>query len=608
MKTIKYRIIVFFLLIFSCSIYAQYIGGDSDGSTSETVSTVTCSTPPSFYPYFGGNADGSTIDTFENTTCPFPNHFYAYFGGNADGEAVETVENTVCGFPPQFYTYFGGINDGSAVDTTPSICAVNPPVANFTASLTAICVGQMVTFTDASSNQPFIWNWTFAGGSPSSSTAQNPVVTYNTAGTYEVKLVATNYNGSGTEIKANYITVSSYPNITSTVPASRCDAGFVTLQATSNVGTINWYANATGGTILATGTSFTTPSLANTTTYYVETVNGTCSSARTAVVATVNATPAIISTTPAVRCGSGTVVLQAVANSGTVQWFANATGGTALHTGSNYTTPSLTATTSYFVQVTENTCVSPRVEVIATINSQPTITSTTPASRCDSGTVTLQAVANNGILNWFATPTGGTSLATGSSFTTPIIANTTTYYVEAVNGNCISSRLPISATITNVSAPTGNSTQTFCNGTTVSQLVANGTNIIWYDASSGGNILQGTSLLVSGTTYYATQNNGNCESSARLAVTANLVACLSVNETEYKEIKLYPIPVVDVLNISNSNLISNVSIFDMSGKIIYSSKFNDKNIKINMSAFPAAGYLVIVRVNEESKSFKILKK
>jgi len=83
------------------------------------------------------------------------------------------------------------------------------PVAAFTASSTTIGVGQSVTFTDQSTNNPTSWSWTFESGTPATSTAQNPVVTYNTIGTWDVTLVAANAQGNDSEYKANYITVTS---------------------------------------------------------------------------------------------------------------------------------------------------------------------------------------------------------------------------------------------------------------------------------------------------------------------------------------------------------------------------------------------------------------
>lgn len=60
------------------------------------------------------------------------------------------------------------------------------------------------------------------------------------------------------------------------------------------------------------------------------------------------------------------------------------------------------------------------------------VVTTTPATRCGTGTVNLEATANSGAtINWYANPTGGSSLATGNTFTTPIISNTTSYYAAS---------------------------------------------------------------------------------------------------------------------------------------------------------------------------------
>ena len=77
------------------------------------------------------------------------------------------------------------------------------PVANFSANSTSILVGESISFTDNSSNSPTSWSWTFEGGSPSSSTSQNPTVTYNTEGSYDVTLTVSNADGSDSETKSN---------------------------------------------------------------------------------------------------------------------------------------------------------------------------------------------------------------------------------------------------------------------------------------------------------------------------------------------------------------------------------------------------------------------
>ena len=81
-----------------------------------------------------------------------------------------------------------------------------PPVAAFSGTPTSGDYPLAVQFTDASTNLPTSWSWTFGDGG--TSTAQNPGHTYTAAGTYTVSLIATNQYGSDTETKTGYITVT----------------------------------------------------------------------------------------------------------------------------------------------------------------------------------------------------------------------------------------------------------------------------------------------------------------------------------------------------------------------------------------------------------------
>lgn len=79
--------------------------------------------------------------------------------------------------------------------------------AEFEASNQIVCIGQEVQFTDYSFHKPSGWTWSFPGGTPSSSSEQNPTVVYNTPGTYEVVLTATDGVSSDTKTRTSYITV-----------------------------------------------------------------------------------------------------------------------------------------------------------------------------------------------------------------------------------------------------------------------------------------------------------------------------------------------------------------------------------------------------------------
>jgi gliding motility-associated-like protein len=144
--------------------------------------------------------------------------------------------------------------------------------------------------------------------------------------------------------------------------------------------------------------------------------------------------------TPTPICDSGIFTLQA-SSTETINWYDAASGGNLLGTGNSYVTPSINTSTPYYV---DYGCTN-RFAIIATVNTIPTITSAiTPVSRCGAGSVTLQANATIGIINWYATATGTTIEGTGTSFTIPNIATSATYYAEAFNNGCTNgNRVPV---------------------------------------------------------------------------------------------------------------------------------------------------------------------
>lgn len=101
-----------------------------------------------------------------------------------------------------------GTNDGFS-----NVCV---PVVDFSLDNALGCEGFEVTFQDESWNADvdgsWTWNWTFEGGTPATSTEQNPTVVYNTAGTYDVTLSITNSTGTESETMQNVIEVTPYGN------------------------------------------------------------------------------------------------------------------------------------------------------------------------------------------------------------------------------------------------------------------------------------------------------------------------------------------------------------------------------------------------------------
>ena len=142
--------------------------------------------------------------------------------------------------------------------------------------------------------------------------------------------------------------------------------------------------------------------------------------------------------------------------------------------------------------------------------ANPVITSTSSASRCGPGSVTLQATASPGgsVIKWYNQATGGNLLATGASYTTPVISSTTVYYVDATyNSTTSSPRTTVTATVQQPASATISYAGTpFCKWLTDPQNVTlTGTSGGTYSASpSGLNINSVTGAIVPGTSAAGT--------------------------------------------------------------------------------------------------------
>jgi gliding motility-associated-like protein len=225
-------------------------------------------------------------------------------------------------------------------------------------------------------------------------------------------------------------------------------------NSTSVIGTANSlnYTNTYNtGNLLNSAIDNTAPGVISSFKYYRASVrNGVCKTEYTAPIELeVIPTPLVTKVVPAERCGPGVVDLLAESNLGTPNWFEASTGGTAISTANNYTTPFLNRSTNYYAGAIFRGCVSfNRTTVLAKIKPIPSITSVINATNCGPGNLELSATASGGIINWFSDPNAGATLLTASKYMTPLISNTTTYYAEALLDGCISApRTPVLATI-----------------------------------------------------------------------------------------------------------------------------------------------------------------
>ena len=159
-------------------------------------------------------------------------------------------------------------------------------------------------------------------------------------------------------------------------------------------------------------------------------------------------------------------------------------------------------------------------------------------------------------------------------------------------------------------APLGDALQSFIGGQTLADIEVIGTNIQWYGSANGNDILPIATLLVDGTTYYASQTNAfNCESRLalpqRLAVTVQ--QSLSNDAFDLNGFKAYPNPVKDIFRISYVKEISSVAVYNLLGQEILNTKVNALSSDINLTSLSRGAYLVKVTVDGLTNTIKVIK-
>ncbi|HET6226794.1 MAG TPA: M4 family metallopeptidase [Bacteroidia bacterium] len=388
------------------------------------------------------------------------------------------------------------------------------PVSAFSADVTAACTLPVtVKFTNTSTNAS-TYTWDFGDGS-ATSTDKDPSHTYTKAGTYTVKLTSGGgscANATDDEIKTSYIVINGDPVAKDTV---RCGPGTLVLKA-DGAGTLNWYDSPSATTSLGTGSTFTTPSISNTTTYYVTSTTGA----------------------------------------------AGATGGPTDPTslGANGIYDNSTSRYLIFDVLSNTTLQSVDVKADAAGTRKIEL-------RNSSGTVITSKDVN--------VPVGLSTITLNFALTTG------TGYQLAINGT---------AATANLYRNTAGAAFPYTVGSAVK--------------------ITGTNYTDAGYYYYFYKwvlAGTPCVSKA-IPVVAKIDICTGVDNVDPSSISAYPNPARNFLAINSTENINAVLVVDMLGKVVMSDNASKKNnMQLNVESLPAGIYFVRINTASAQQTFKIVK-
>lgn len=311
--------------------------------------------------------------------------------------------------------------------------------------------------------------------------------TYNTVAT-AAQACNSNIGSYGeTEDYEVQLSCSAPPQPTAASPVNICEGSTATLTVSSTpVGTLNWYTSATGGAPVGTGSTYTTPALTSSTSYYVSDSASGCPSNRTQVDVNVNPLP-LVDLGPAISQCGGTATLDAGNPGDTYMW----------STGETTQTISVSMSGAYTATVTTTAGCSASGSVSVTIDpfSDAGTISSSASSVCEGGMVTLSSAGTSpGTLMWYEFDGNNYNfLGNGNGYTTAALtAGMYNFVAMITSGSCpadtSASMLMVTAdSVSNAGTASSSAGGTLCAGTDAIFSTAGSTGMIdWQVSTDGG--------------------------------------------------------------------------------------------------------------------------
>src|SRR5690606_112867 len=125
--------------------------------------------------------------------------------------SIESNPNHIYAQDGDYTVQLTAINNCGTYTFEQNVLIITPPTAGLNADATSGCEPLQIHYANQSSSNATGFNWTFEGGSPATSTDANPVITYNTAGVFDVQLIVSNPAGADTIVFQNYVSIQTEP-------------------------------------------------------------------------------------------------------------------------------------------------------------------------------------------------------------------------------------------------------------------------------------------------------------------------------------------------------------------------------------------------------------
>lgn len=349
------------------------------GGTATSTATFTVNSVPNQPSVITGNASpcSGSSQNYSVTNVAgvtynwtFPSGWIKTGGGTTNSITVTTNGNSgnVTATPSN------GCGNGTAITlavTSTSVPSQPSTISgNSMACINSSQVYSVINVAGATYNWVLPVGWIQTAGGTTNSITVSPTIAATNG---NITATPANSCGNGAVRTLAVTTISGVPAQSSTITGNTavCSGISQTYSVTNVAGVTYTWTFPSGWIQTAGGTTNSITVTTGTTSGNIQvTPSNSCGNgtARTLAV-TATTTPTITSTTPGSRTGIGTVPLSATASGGTISWYANLTGGSALGTGNNFTTPGIITTTTYYVDTYNGLCgSSPRIAVVATVN------------------------------------------------------------------------------------------------------------------------------------------------------------------------------------------------------------------------------------------------